>query len=65
MQIYGVGCSIADFGWSKSMVLDATKLILVEVAVRELISGMGAPLTGDGRGHEGGKGSGRDFPIKS
>ena len=33
----------------------------MQVPVRELISGMGAPLTGDGRGHEGGKGSGRDF----
>ena len=45
------------------MVLDATKLILVEVAVRELISGMGAPLTGDGRGHEGEKGVGGIFLL--
>ena len=27
----------------------------MQVPVRELISGMGAPLTGDGRGHEGEK----------
>ena len=45
------------------MLLDATKLILVEVAVRELISGMGAPLTGDGRGHEGEKGVGGIFLL--
>ena len=54
--------TLADFD-SKLIVLDAG--CSWSKWLRELISGMGAPLTGDGRGHEGGKGSGRDFPIKS
>ena len=54
---------------AKTQVDFDSKLIVLDAGcswskwLRELISGMGAPLTGDGRGHEGGKGVGGIFPL--